>query len=285
MFECQAATCLYDGPWVAERWAQYGEFIASHPGSALAVTEQVLRSGAKPDYDAAALFRTMHNLQALKMRVKQLLRDAVLLLPTCGGTWRREQVRREPIGTNAQLGLYTNHCNLLDLCAVALPNGEAEPGVPFGVTAFALSGREELLEGAATCLSDLSETTFVAVCGLHMRGFPLERQMRMCGARFVREAATAAAYRMVKLPTSPAKPGLVRRQEGGVSVQVEIWEMPVNAFGRFVASVPPPLAIGKVELFEGSSVPGFICEQYAAVQAEDISSFGGWRSYDLSARV
>lgn len=51
--------------------------------------------------------------------------------------------------------------------------------------------------------------TLVAVCGLHMRGYPLEKQMVACGARFVREAETAATYEWGKLPTVPAKPGLI----------------------------------------------------------------------------
>ena len=145
----EAADILYEGPWVAERWAALGEFVEAHPGAAFPVTETILRSGLKPQFDAASVFRALHKLQAFKRQAQELLQDAVLLLPTCGGTWTRDEVRRDPIGTNRDMGRYTNHCNLLDLCAVAFPAGEAAERLPFGVTAFALADDEGLLAGIA----------------------------------------------------------------------------------------------------------------------------------------
>ncbi|MDF2962774.1 MAG: allophanate hydrolase [Paenibacillus sp.] len=316
----EAAAILYGGPLVAERWAGLGSFIDSHPGTAFPVTEQVLRSGAAGQYDAASVFQAMHKLQGFKLEAKKLLKDAVLVMPTAGGTWTRDQVRSNPIGANSDMGRYTNHCNLLDLCAVAIPSEDAAPDTPFGITLFALSENEGLICGAAeafiggsaervnaapavksaeaTASAEAAESvesgmktgsghfplaasakaaTLVAVCGLHMRGYPLEKQMNACGARFVREAATAAKYQMVKLPTVPAKPGLIKRQAGGASIQLEVWEMPLEAFGSFAASIPAPLGIGKVELEDGSEVPGFVCEAYAADGAEDVTASGGWR--------
>lgn len=282
----QAAALLYEGPWVAERWADLGHFIESHPGAALPVTEQILRSGAAAGYDAASLFRAMHKLQSYKLEARKLLHNAVLALPTSGGTWTRDQVGLDPIGTNRDMGHYTNHCNLLDLCAIAIPADEAAFQIPFGITLFALAENEDLICGVAdtflnhtpsrTLPVSRKETIFVAVCGLHMRGYPLEKQMHDCGARFVHEAFTAPKYQLVKLPTIPAKPGLIRKQSGGASIHLEIWEMPMEAFGSFVAFIPAPLGIGKVELQDGSEVPGFICEAYAAIDAEDITAFGGW---------
>ncbi len=120
----------------------------------------------------------------------------------------------------------------------------------------------------------------IAVCGLHMRGFPLEVQMLAHGAVFLREAATAARYRMLKLPTTPAKPGLVKGQTGGGSITLEVWEMPLDRLGAFVAGIPAPLGIGKVELEDGAEVVGFICEGYAAELpgALDVTASGGWRA-------
>ena len=289
----QAAAILYEGPWVAERWADLGSFIDSHPGAALPVTEQILRSGAAAEYDAASVFKSMHKLQSFKLEARKLLNNAVLVMPTVGGTWTRAQVRLDPIGTNSALGRFTNHCNLLDLCAVAVPSGAAALNTPFGITLFALAEHEALIYGVAdlflnssaglTMSKDLlpvapKDTTLVAVCGLHMRGYPLEQQMLDCGAHFVREAVTAAKYQLVKLPTVPAKPGLIKKQTGGESINLEIWEMPTDAFGFFAASIPAPLGIGKVELQDGFEVPGFICEAYVAIEAEDITAFGGWRN-------
>jgi len=273
----QAAEILYGGPWVAERWAGLGAFLEAHPGAAWPVTERVLRSGASGTYDAASVFAAMHRLQRLKLEALRLLEGAALVMPTCGGTWTREHVGSDPIEANSAMGRYTNHCNLLDLCAVAVPAGEAAPDVPFGVTFFAPSGEEGRLEAAARRFEARRPTTLVAVCGLHMRGLPLEPQMAAHGARFVREDATAAKYRMYKLPTAPAKPGLVKAEPGGASLRLEIWEMPLETFGAFVVGIPAPLGIGKVELRDGTEVPGFVCEASGAAGAEDITARGGWR--------
>ncbi|MZQ84038.1 allophanate hydrolase [Paenibacillus sp. 5J-6] len=300
----QAAAILYEGPWVAERWAALGSFIEANPGIAYPVTEQILRSGSAAEYDAASVFQAMHKLQRFKLEARKLLQGAVLVMPTCGGTWTREQVLADPIQTNREMGRYTNHCNLLDWCAVAVPAGDAAPLTPFGITLFGIAEEESLICGAAELIlagaSAASEaasasegasvsadsgasaaaaqaTTLVAVCGLHMRGYPLEKQMLGCGARFIREDETAAKYSLVKLPTTPAKPGLVKQEQGGAAIALEVWEMPLEAFGGFAAAIPAPLGIGKVELRDGTEVPGFVCEAYAAAGAEDVTALGGWR--------
>ncbi|GIQ70621.1 allophanate hydrolase [Xylanibacillus composti] len=273
----EAAAILYEGPWVAERWSDLGEFVMNHPGKTFPVTERILRSGGGDQWDAASVFQAMHKLQELKRQARELLRGGVLMLPTCGGTWSREEVRQDPIAANNAMGRYTNHCNLLDLSAVAVPGDEAAPDLPFGVTFFALAEQEGLAAEAARHFLKKQPTTLVAVCGLHMRGFPLEKQMREHGARFVREDRTAAKYRMLKLPTTPAKPGLIKSAAGGGSLRLEVWEMPLATFGAFAALIPAPLGIGKVELEDGTEVPGFICEGYAIEGAEDITARGGWR--------
>ncbi|ULL16123.1 allophanate hydrolase [Paenibacillus sp. H1-7] len=294
----KAAAILYEGPWVAERWAALGGFLDAHPGAANQVTELVLRSATSAEYDATAVFQAMHDLQVYKLEARKLLQDAVLVLPTSGGTWSREQVEQDPVATNRDMGRYTNHCNLLDLCAAAVPGEDAGEQLPFGITLFALAENEGLVCGAAerfmnrgtpighaepnglnqvSAAPDREPTTLVAVCGLHMRGFPLEKQMVECRAAFIREESTAPRYQFVKLPTVPAKPGLIKLPEGGSSIRLEVWEMPLASFGRFAASIPAPLGIGKVELADGSEVPGFVCEAYAAEGAEDITASGGWR--------
>ncbi|GAE36735.1 allophanate hydrolase [Halalkalibacter akibai] len=285
-FLSDAAAILYDGPMVAERWAAVGEFIEKNPGVAFPVTEKVIRSGSAEQYDATSVFKAIHKLQAYKLETKKLFENAVLVMPTAGGTWTRNEVRENPIATNSAMGLYTNHCNLLDLCAVAIPAGEAASKLPFGITLFGLAKEEGLIRGAASLYESTSEktnqtfdepTTLVAVCGLHMRGFPLEKQMNECRARFVKEAKTAPKYQMVKLPSTPAKPGLIKNEQIAGSIELEIWEMPLVEFGKFTASIPAPLGIGKVELEDGSEVSGFICESHAVYTAEDITASGGWR--------
>jgi len=67
-------------------------------------------------------------------------------------------------------------------------------------------------------------------------------------------------------------------------VDVEVWRMPLEHFGSFVAGIPAPLGIGKVRLKDGSQVSGFLCEGFAVAGAEEISALGGWRQY-LSSRT
>lgn len=121
----KAASILYDGPWVAERWKDLGDFVESHPGKVFPVTETILRSGDKPEHTARKVFEAMHQLQEYRMRARHILKDAVLIMPTAGGTFKRDDVRKDPISTNSQMGLYTNHCNLLDMCAIAVPENTA----------------------------------------------------------------------------------------------------------------------------------------------------------------
>ncbi|TCN22552.1 allophanate hydrolase [Mesobacillus foraminis] len=279
----EAAAVLYDGPWVAERWADLGSFITENEHTAFPVTEMVLRSGAKPEYDAASVFKAMHKLQGFKQRAHRQLENAVLVMPTAGGTWTRGQVRENPIETNSKMGLYTNHCNLLDLSALAVPGDDAGADLPFGITLFSINENEHLIAGLADLFlhgKDAPEnktTTLIGVCGLHMKDFPLETQMEEHGAEFVSVAKTAPVYKMVKLPSTPPKPGLIRVSEDGVSIELELWEIPLAELGRFAANIPAPLGIGKVQLEDGTEVPGFVCEALAAENSEDISHTGGWR--------
>lgn len=296
----EAASILYDGPWVAERWAGLGEFVENNRASVLPVTEQILSSGKGERHTASSLFQAMHRLQEYKAKSRELLQDAVLVMPTCGGTWTREQVELNPVGANSDMGRYTNHCNLLDLSAVAVPAGEAAQDLPFGITLFALADSEHLLAGMAglylgdsglkdtelagevetadtsTVAADQQYTT-IAVCGLHMQGYPLEKQMTGHGAYFWREMRTAPCYEMIRLQTVPAKPGLIKKAQGGASIQLELWKMPVQSVGAFAALIPAPLGLGRVELEDGSEVIGFICEGYAEAEAENITASGGWR--------
>ena len=121
----------------------------------------------------------------------------------------------------------------------------------------------------------------LAVVGAHLSGQPLNYQLLERGARLVCACRTHACYRLYTLAnTTPPKPGLVRSDAGdGVAIAIEVWEMPVEEFGSFVAQVPPPLSIGSVLLEDGQVVKGFLCEGYAIQGAHDISSFGGWREF------
>jgi len=121
----------------------------------------------------------------------------------------------------------------------------------------------------------------IVVVGAHLSGLPLNPELTSSGGQLLKCCRTAPDYRLFALPnTTPPKPGLIR-QPGfvGPGLEVEVWSLPSDAFGRFVAKIPAPLGIGKVALDDGSAVSGFLCEAHAVAGAEDITRFGGWRAF------
>ena len=231
----------------------------------------------------------------------------VMLLPTTGTIYTIVEVEADPIGLNSKLGYYTNFLNLMDLCAVAVPGGFQENGLPTGVSLIGPAGTEqELLDigdklhralgigpGVAhralppAIANPVSppKRARLAVVGAHLSGMPLTHQLTERGATLVRQARTAPVYRLYALPgTKPPKPGLIRFEGAGFSIELEIWEMSFEGFGSFVAAIPPPLGIGTVALEDGQSVQGFVCETYATEGAQDISHFGGWRAFIRSQK-
>lgn len=120
----------------------------------------------------------------------------------------------------------------------------------------------------------------VAVCGAHMSGLPLNRQLLDLGGELQARTRTAPHYRFYKLAGfEPPRPGLVRVQQQGESIEVEVWRLPLERYGKLVTLVPAPLCIGTLTLQDGSTVQGFLCESYAIEGALDITSLGGWRNY------
>ena len=66
---------------------------------------------------------------------------------------------------------------------------------------------------------------------------------------------------------------------GGAGIELEIWSVPLQHYGSFVALIPAPLGIGRIELRDGRLVQGFLCEPHALEQAAEITQHGGWRAY------
>ncbi len=293
----EAAGMLYGGPWVAERWAALGEFVTAHPEALHPVTRRILE-GSK-EYSAADVFQSAYELASLRRQAEATWKEIdVLLLPTTGTTYTIAEIEADPIALNTQLGYYTNFVNLLDCCGVAVPHGFTEEGLPFGVSLIAPAWGDGLALGIADRLHRAtgvrlgatnahvpvtgSDPNFVplAVVGTHLRGQPLNQELQSIGARFARACQTSNQYRLYALEgTTPCKPGLARVPGGGSAIEVEVWEVPMENFGRFTQSVPPPLAIGNVTLENGESVKGFVCEPVAVMGARDITQFGGWRAF------
>lgn len=280
----EAASILYDGPWVAERYAGLKDYLDSHADTLFPVTNTIICGAIKNNKTAVELFTAMHRLAEIKQYAHQLLEDGVLILPTNGGTFTREQVDADPIATNSKMGLYTNHCNLLDLCAVDVPVGFLEEDLPMGITVFSKSGNEGLNAKLGRDISDaMCNMIDLAVFGLHLKGFPLETQLMDLGAVYKETTQTTSEYRMYALETLPAKPGVEKDVKNGNTLEVDIWSIPENRVGAFLKLLPDPLGLGKIKTIDGKEIIGFICQSYAFTSAKDITDFGGWRNYSKSA--
>ena len=288
---------LYDGAWVAERTAALRGMLADKPDSLHPVTRGILAAGlpkltidAWDDFHAAAEARRL-------ARVLFASAD-VLLLPTAPGLPTLADLAAEPVAANSRLGTYTNFVNICDLAALAVPAGLRADGRPAGITLVGPAFAEARLAGLGAALHTAAgvglgalgltvppppappalaadELPLLAI-GAHMSGLPLNPQMLRHGGRFVAEASTAPLYRLHDLG---GRPGLVRTGPGGAAVAGELWAFPAAAIGPFLAEIPPPLGFGRVQLADGTSPLGFVCEAAGAEGTPDISATGGWRAY------
>jgi len=307
----EVAALLYDGPWVAERYAAIRAFAAEHEADMHPVVRDVIFKAR--DFSAADAFDGIYRLADLKRRADALLAQFdALLVPTAPTHYRIAELLADPIRLNSNLGKYTNFVNLLDWSAIAVPANLREDGLPFGITLIGDAWREKALAGFAASwhkatgltrgatglplvpdepataraadVAPADEAIRVAVVGAHLRGMPLNHELTSRAARFVEATTTAADYRLYALAnTTPPKPGLARAGQGK-PIRVELWDVPAAAFGSFVAGVPAPLGIGTLTLADGRQVKGFICEPYALNDARDITEFGGWANYLDSRR-
>jgi len=301
----EVAALLYEGPWVAERHAVLQALLEHDPQ---AIDETVRRVVTRAvGMTATDTFRAQYRLRELQVRLRDTWRSVdALMVPTAPGLPTLAELAAEPVARNSELGTYTNFVNLLGLSAVALPFGFTPEGLPFGVTFIAPGGCDWALAelaaqwqralklplGAklrAPAAADALITTTppgtlpLAVVGAHLSGMPLHHQLVERGARLRQITTTTASYRLYALPgTQPAKPGLVRAAGAvtqGAAIAVEVYDMPMDTLGSFLAGIPAPLGLGRIELADGRWVNGFICEPCALEGAEDISAWGGWREY------
>ncbi len=299
----ETARLLYEGPWITERYLTLKDLIASSPESVLPVTRQIILAGAH--VSAADAFSSFYRLEALRRVRDHIFRDVdALVMPTAPTIYSVAQAQADPIQLNSRLGTYTNFVNLLDLAGLAVPASFKPDGTPFGITLLAPGGEDAKLAAigrefhhatglplgalkarqpplAAAAVTPAAGEIALAVVGAHLSGMPLNGELRSAGARLLATTKTAPHYRLFALAgTKPAKPGLIRVKNGaGASVEVEVWALTDVAFGRFVATVPPPLSIGTLELADGHGVKGFLVEGEAVEGARDITSYGGWRAF------
>jgi allophanate hydrolase len=300
----QVTALLYDGPWVAERYAAIAAFAEEHADAIHPVVRNIIFRAQ--EFSAADTFNAQYKLADLKRAADKIMASVdALLVPTAPTQYKIADVAADPVRLNSHMGKYTNYVNLLNWCALAVPANLRSDGLPFGLTligpawsdhALAAYGKRwqaqtGLTRGAtglpynsAVAASSSGEEVpaghlRIAVVGAHLTGMPLNRELTERKAMLVESTQTASNYRLYALAqTVPPKPGLARSKDGA-AITVELWDIPLTAFGSFVAGVPSPLGIGTLELADGRLVKGFICEPYALESAQDITAYGGWRAY------
>jgi allophanate hydrolase len=138
------AKLLYDGPWVAERAAAVGEFVAANPDAVHPVTRGIIGGAAR--YSAVDAFRGLYALAEAKRATAPIWSSVELLvLPSVPASPTVAEVLADPLGPNARLGGYTNFVNLLDLAALALPGPARSDGFPSGITLIGPHGSDPRL--------------------------------------------------------------------------------------------------------------------------------------------
>ena len=282
-----AAKLLYDGALVSERYAAVGEFIDGHPDAAIDPTVGRIIAGAR-DIPAHRLVRDRREVQRLRDAAMARLDGAdALMVPTAPMHPTLDDVAADPVGVNSRMGIYTNFCNLFDMCAVSVPAGMAGDA-QFGVTVLARAFDDAVALDVAAMASGVdapqrvwplatADVTELVVFGAHLRGGPLVHQLTDLGARWAGELVTSARYRMALLPSTPPKPGITRRPDGGgTALKAHRWLLSPAALGRFLAALPAPMQLGKVEFDDGTWRTSFGCDGGAADAGADISHYGGW---------
>jgi allophanate hydrolase len=300
----EAARLLYDGGLVAERHDAVGAFVDAHPADVDPVVGPIISAAGR--VPATDLLRDRRRLAELtEEALRELGACDAMLIPTTTGHPRITDVAADPLGANSRLGTYTNFCNLMDLCAVAVPSGTAGDD-QFGVSVIARGGSDAVAIDVARLVTSPTpsvarpgavshqgrnpqppwpvragaDATSLLVVGAHLRGQPLAFQLEQRGARWVGPASTAPLYRLARLDTTPPKPGLVRvGAADGVAIGGEVWLVGTAMLGDFLAALPAPMALGRVLLSDGTEVVGFACALDAWQSGEDISRHGDWPTY------
>jgi allophanate hydrolase len=308
----RVAKLLYDGPWVAERYAVIHDLITGGRPDLDSTVASVVGRGNQ--FTALDTFNAIYQLKDLSKTTQALWEQFdLIMVPTAPGIPSFKDVSEQPIEANSALGIYTNFVNLLGWSAIALPYCITSGGYPFGVTLIAPGGCDAaLLSFAKTWLNDIglplgatqtysandavnkintsastppiwNDSILLAVVGAHLRGLPLHHELESVGAVLYSATTTSASYRLFALQgTTPAKPGLKRTESDGHSIEVEVYQIPAQNLADFISNIPSPLGIGSIELANSMWVKGFVCEPYGLENAIDVTHFGGWRAYQKS---
>jgi allophanate hydrolase len=273
------ARLLYESALVAERLAAFGDQLDG-PGVDPTV-RQIVSAGGR--FTATDVFDAQRELARLRsIADRTFVGVDALVLPVTPGHPTLADVAADPVGANARLGVFTNMVNLLDLCAVAVPAGDADR-LPFGVQLIAPAFADApLLDLAARWTGEAErpvvERCLLAVAGAHLTGQPANADLVRLGGTLHSRARTAAGYRMYTVDGPFPRPGLVAGGGPG-GIEVEVWDLPAAAVGGLLPGIAPPLHVGPLVLDDDTTVLGFVADTGCADPTREITGYGGWRAY------
>jgi allophanate hydrolase len=144
------ARMLYEDAFIARRYANLRGFYDTHAAEMHPATREIVGWGR--GYSGADVFEAQHRLARHKRALLGHFDGIdVLVTPTTPTTFTVAEVEADNIALNAVMGTYTNFVNLLDMCALAVPNGFRPDGLAQGISfvAPALRERDVLAFGAA----------------------------------------------------------------------------------------------------------------------------------------
>ena len=279
---------LYGGAFVAERFAAVGDAVRRGVAGLDPVVAAIIEaSAAIPAWRAFADLDRIRGLRAETAAQWDTL-DA-LALPVVPTVLRIDDVAADPVGTNRTLGSYTTFANLFDLCASVAPTAPRADGHPWGVQLLGPAFSDGVVAALAQDLAMAAAgdapvvpegLVGLVVAGAHLRGEALDHQVVACGGTWAGTTRTAPRYHLCLLSESPPRPGLVDVGPGrGAAIVVDVWALPPEGWSRFVATGVPGLAVGRVELGGGRTLPGFVAAASALDGQPDLTSYGGWRAW------
>ena len=303
----EAAALLYEGPWVAERYAAIRPFLAKHASDVHPVTRRIIERAK--GFSAADAFTGLYRLQALRRATEPVWRGIdALAVPTAPCAPTLAEVAADPIGPNARLGTYTNFVNLLDLAGIAVPGPLRSGRAPRRHHLHRPARPRRRARQPRACIPCQVSIDHrrdgagaAARCG-RCRRRPRQacsswRSLaRICRAwRSTTSCARPAACSCAPSTTDPCYRALcfawrpagaagprARRRRRRRGHRHRGMGSAGRGFGRFVAGIPAPLGIGTLLLADGTRPKGFLCEAEAVRGAKDISAFGGWRAFVAS---
>ena len=144
----EAGRMMLNGPWIAERRAGLRAFFDANRDALLEVVRAMFDRGDQ--WSAVDVFEWSYRLMALRREAARIFETiGFLVVPTAPRPFTIAEILSDPIQRNIDVGTYSYFVNLLDLCALTVPNGFLPGGMPTSITLVAPAWRDRDLIAVA----------------------------------------------------------------------------------------------------------------------------------------